>query len=296
MRSRSTSYQRETCSSSPEHVRPARRPNGFGAARRGARVTAEGAPIGRRGESDAGEPRDGREPRACRSKALSRATRVGSFRRPGVVRGSRTTARAGQSGGGAPNRVSSRVPRRPGARAFVGPRDAARAPRANRTVAGASPRAPGSRETLDRGRAALAGARSRRRVEAKTGARARGGGHERAGGFGAVRLHDVHGTGGAAGGRERDETGRVAGRPRDGTDARQGVRAEVRAARANPISALPPSRITLAGPGSGHTDRDADDPSPPPNPPSPRSEPSDSDTDERAGRDGGPNGACCVVQ
>ena len=26
------------------------------------------------------------------------------------------------------------------------------------------------------------------------------------------------------------------------------------------------------------------------------SEPSDSDTDERAGRDGGPNGACCVVQ
>ena len=203
----------------------------------------------------------------------------------------------GAIGGGAPNRVSSRVPRRPGARAFVGPRDAARAPRANRTVAGASPRAPGSRETLDRGRAALAGARSRRRVEAKTGARARGGGHERAGGFGAVRLHDVHGTGGAAGGRERDETGRVAGRPRDGTDARQGVRAEVRAARANPISALPPSRITLAGPGSGHTDRDAHDPPPPPpNPPSPRSEPSDSDTDERAGRDGGPNGACCVVQ
>ena len=168
--------------------------------------------------------------------------------------------------GGAPNRVSSRVPRRPGARAFVGPRDAARAPRANRTVAGASPRAPGSRETLDRGRAALAGARSRRRVEAKTGARALGGGHERAGGFGAVRLHDVHGTGGAAGGRERDEAGRVAGRPRDGTDARQGVRAEVRAARPTLFPPSPPHASRSRGLGADTPTGTLTNPPPSPEP------------------------------
>ena len=137
--------------SSPEHVRPARRPNGFGAARRGARVTAEGAPDRATRRVDAGEPRDGREPRAC---ARPFAPPGSVLRRPKRRAGKRTTARAGQSGGGAPDRAPRASPPARGASVRRTP-GRARAPRANRTVAGASPRAPGSRETLDRGRAAL---------------------------------------------------------------------------------------------------------------------------------------------
>ena len=279
MRSRSTSYQRETCSSSPEHVRPARRPNGFGAARRGARVT-RGAPIGRRGESDAGEPRDGREPRVPLEGTLRHPSVPSGV--PASCGGQRPRGR-GDRGGRPIACLRASPPAR--ARAFVGPRDAARAPASNGRRRHRARPARGRRPIADgrRSRARI----SRRRVEAKTRTRARGGGS--AGGFGAVRLRR-HGTGGAAGGRERMK--QVVWQDDHGMELTHvRVRAEVRAARLFPPSPLPHARGAWERthrPGRSHP--------PPPNPPSPRSEPSDSDTDERAGRDGGPNGACCVVQ